>query len=150
MFISKSSFKYKCFLLALKLWNSNYLTFTSAGQEILWFYGMWKFITVFIGAHHWTLYFSSWVHFRPPHSVSIKILFINAWVSHIVSWLVFWLTFYMHLISHACCMFCPPHLPYYITLTMLGEEPKLWSASHYVKSKYSWHLVGHSQFVFLL
>jgi len=43
----------------------------SACQRIAcWLYGAWRFITMFTKAHHWTLFWTSWIQFAPSTPMS--------------------------------------------------------------------------------
>jgi len=119
------------------MWVLEKLTVTHLVKELSAFYGTWRFITIFITAHHRSLSsWARWMKSKPPHLISLRSiiilssslclgllngLFLSGFPTKIL---------YVFLIS-LVQVICPPHLILLdlITLIILGEAYMLWSSS---------------------
>jgi len=53
------------------------LTVTQLVKKVPTFYGIWKFITVFLTTHHLTLSWARWIQSTPSHPISLRPILVT-------------------------------------------------------------------------
>jgi hypothetical protein len=107
-----------------------------ATQEFLTFYGTRSFITVFIRAYHWSLFWARWIQSITPHPISLK--YISILLTHLRLGLPSGLFFYVYRTKALYAfLFFPMRATFHIHFILLNfmililfdEEYKLWRSS---------------------
>jgi hypothetical protein len=112
------------------------LTVRSAKQEIYYFYGLRRFITVFTTARHWPISWDLWKQSTTSHPIVLTFILILSihlclgLLNGLSPWGVPTKILYAFLIPLMCATYPAHFIPLDLIILMLfGEKYKLWSSS---------------------